>query len=76
MNIPLLSIVIVSIILVILIALQEQSADTPGAFGGGSGGSGNYHTRRGLEKFMFAATVFCAVLFVALAILNLVIPAL
>ncbi len=77
MNILLLSTVAVSVILIILIALQEQSSDTPGALGGGAvSGSGNYHTRRGLEKFMFGATVFCGVLFVCLAILNLVIPAL
>lgn len=76
MNILMLSTVAVSAILIILIALQEQSSDTPGAFGGGASGSGNYHTRRGLEKFMFGATVFCGVLFVCLAILNLVIPAL
>src|SRR3989344_4851412 len=49
---------------------------TPGAFGGGAGGSGSYHTRRGLEKFMFGATVFCGILFVCLAVLNLVIPTL
>jgi protein translocase SecG subunit len=76
MNTLIIATVAVSIILIILIALQEQSSDTPGAFGGGAGGSGNYHTRRGLEKFMFGATVFCGVLFVCLAVLNLVIPVL
>lgn len=77
MNILIISTVAVSIFLIILIALQEQSSDTPGAFGGGAGGgSGSYHTRRGLEKFMFGATVFCAALFVCLAVLNLVVPAL
>lgn len=75
MNTLILSTVAVSIILIVLIALQEQSSDTPGAFGGGAhGGGGSYHTRRGLEKFMFGATVFCAVLFVCLAVLNLVLP--
>lgn len=76
MNILTIATVAVSIILIALIALQEQSADTPGVFGGGGGGSGFYQTRRGLEKFMFGATVFCATLFVALAVLNLVISAL
>ncbi len=76
MNTLILATVAVSVILIVLIALQEQSSDTPGAFGGGAGGSGFYQTRRGLEKFMFGATVFCAVLFVCLAVLNLVIPAL
>ncbi len=76
MNTLIIATVTVSIILIILIALQEQSSDTPGAFGGGASGSGNYHTRRGLEKFMFGATVFCGVLFVCLAVLNLVLPTL
>lgn len=76
MNTLIIATVTASIILIILIALQEQSSDTPGAFGGGASGSGNYHTRRGLEKFMFGATVFCGVLFVCLAVLNLVLPTL
>lgn len=76
MNILIIATIIVSITLIALIALQEQSSDTPGVFGGGASGSGNYHTRRGLEKFMFGATIFCGLLFVCLAVLNLVIPAL
>jgi protein translocase SecG subunit len=75
MDIIVLLTVAASVILIALIALQEQSSDTPGAFGGGAG-SGFYQTRRGLEKFMFGATVFFAVLFVCLSLLNLVIPAL
>ena len=76
MNILIIATVVISLLLIALIALQEQSSDTPGAFGGGGGGSGFYQTRRGLEKFMFGATIFCALLFVCLAVLNLVIPAL
>lgn len=76
MNILITATIAVSIILILLIAIQEQSADTPGVFGGGSGGSGFYQTRRGLEKFMFGATVFFAAAFVTLAVLNLVVPAL
>ncbi len=66
----------VSIALIILIALQEQSSDTPGVFGGGAGGSGSYHTRRGLEKFFFGATIALTAAFIALAALNLVLPSL
>ncbi len=75
MNILIIATIAVSLIIIILIALQEQSADTPGVFGGGGGG-GFYQTRRGLEKFMFGATIFFAALFVCLALLNLVIPTL
>lgn len=69
--------IIVSIILVILIALQEQSSETSGIFGGGGGGgSGFYQTRRGLEKAVFIATIVCVVIFIALALANLVLPTL
>ena len=64
----------VSLILVLLIALQEQSADTPGVFGGGAGSGGSYHTRRGLEKFLFGATIALVAAFIALAALNLALP--
>ena len=76
MNLLIIATIAVSLLLIALIALQEQSSDTPGAFGGGGSSSGFYQTRRGLEKFMFGTTIVCAVLFVCLAILNLVIPAL
>ncbi len=64
----------VSVILIIIVALQEQSADAPGAFGGLGGGSAFYQTRRGLEKFLFGATIVLIAAFIALAALNLVIP--
>ncbi len=63
--------ILVSILLVVLIAIQEQSADTPGVFGGSTGG-GSYHTRRGLERFIFGATVALTGAFIALSIASLV----
>lgn len=62
--------VIVSIILIILILLQERSSGLSGVFGGGGGTP--YQTRRGLEKFIFVATIVTGVVFIILAILNLV----
>ncbi len=64
----------VSFALIILVAIQEQSADAPGAFGGLGGAGGFYQTRRGLEKFLFGATIVLIAAFIALAALNLVIP--
>jgi len=55
----------VSIFLVILILLQQRGS----AFGG-SGGF--YTTRRGIQKRIFFASIFFGILFVALALLNLV----
>jgi protein translocase SecG subunit len=60
----------ISIILIALILVQERSSGLSGIFGGQ--GSTPYQTRRGLEKFIYWGTVASAVIFVALAILNLV----
>ncbi|MEK9194459.1 MAG: preprotein translocase subunit SecG [Patescibacteria group bacterium] len=63
--------VAVSIILIALVLLQERGGGTSGLLGG-MGGGGAYQTRRGLEKFVFYATIALAVVFAVLAILNLV----
>lgn len=60
----------ISVLLVVLILLQERSAGLSGIFGGEGGGF--YQTRRGLEKTIFASTIILAVVFVALAIFQLV----
>ena len=64
--------IIVSIGLIGLILLQERSAGLSGIFGGESGG-GFYQTRRGIEKLTFRGTVVLIVVFVGLAILQLII---
>lgn len=61
----------VAIALIVLILLQERSSGFSSLFGGG-GGDASYQTRRGLEKTIFAATIVCAVLFVALTLLSLI----
>ncbi len=62
--------IIVSVALIILILLQERESGVSGLFGGE--GSGLYTERRGLEKIIFVSTVILLVVFVALALLNLV----
>lgn len=62
--------VILSLVLIVLILVQERDAGVSGLFGGTGGGA--YQTRRGLEKVIFVATIVVAVLFVAAALLNLV----
>lgn len=69
MLIPILQIAI-AIILIVLILLQERSAGLSGIFGGEGGGF--YQTRRGLEKTIFIATIVFAVLFVGLAVYQLI----
>lgn len=62
--------IIVSIALIILILIQERSSGLSGVFGGGSGEV--YSQRRGLEKTLFGFTVFLAVVFAILSLLNFV----
>ena len=61
--------IIVSVLLIASILLQHRGTSLGGAFGG----EGNvYRSRRGAEKFLFNATVVLAIIFVALAIANIV----
>jgi len=62
--------IIISIILIGLILIQERSSGLSGVFGGQ--GATPYQTRRGIEKFVYWGTIGAAVIFVVLAILNLV----
>jgi preprotein translocase subunit SecG len=61
--------IIVAIALIVAILLQNRGAGLSGTFGGGFGG---YHTRRGFEKFLISFSIFLSVMFIILAIINLV----
>lgn len=62
--------IIVSVILIVLILMQERSSGLSGVFGGDM--STPYQTRRGVERIVFWSTIGAAIIFVALAIANLV----
>lgn len=62
--------IILSVAIVILILLQQRSAGITGLLGGE--GSGFYQARRGMERIVFRATIVTSVLFVALALYQLV----
>ena len=62
--------IILSIAIIVLILLQQRSAGTTGLLGGG--GEGVYQTRRGMEKMAFYATIVLSVVFVALALYQLI----
>lgn len=62
--------IILSIAIVTLILLQQRSAGMSGLLGGDSGGF--YQARRGMEKIIFYSTIALSVLFVALALYQLV----
>ncbi|HPX94260.1 MAG TPA: preprotein translocase subunit SecG [Candidatus Moranbacteria bacterium] len=60
--------VVVSILLIISILLQNRGSGLGGAFGGDFGG---YYTKRGMEKFLFYASVSLGVLFMVLAVISM-----
>lgn len=62
--------IIVSVLLIISILLQQRGAGLSGTFGGSFGG---YYTKRGFERFLVYFSVALAVLFISLAIANLII---
>lgn len=62
--------IIISILLIGVILLQAKGA----GLGTSWGGSGEfYHSKRGVEKLLFGATIFLSILFFATAIIILII---
>ncbi|MBI4415218.1 MAG: preprotein translocase subunit SecG [Candidatus Kerfeldbacteria bacterium] len=61
--------IVLGLILVGLILLQQRGAALGSAFGGSSE---FYGTKRGAEKVIFRATIVVAILFLGLAVANLV----
>ena len=64
--------IILSTFLIVCILLQRTGASFGGAFGADNFGSG-FHTRRGLEKTLFYATIAVGILFALSALVNLLI---
>lgn len=62
--------IIISVLLVIVILLQQRGGGLSPVLGGEGGA---YRTRRGAERTIFAATIVLSVLFLATAILNILI---
>lgn len=62
--------IIVAVLLVAAILLQQRGGGLGGAFGGEGGGF--YAARRGLQQKLHWGTVALGILFVGLALLNLV----
>jgi len=60
--------IVVSILLTISILLQNRGAGLSASFGGDFGG---YYTKRGMEKFLFSASIALAAIFLGLSIANI-----
>lgn len=54
--------IVLSVLLVVCILLQQTGASMGGAFGGDNFSAG-YHTRRGIEKYLFYTTMVIALAF-------------
>lgn len=61
-----------SVLLIGAIIMQRTGASLGGAFGADNFSSG-FHTRRGLEKTLFYATIILGILFGVSALVNLLI---
>jgi preprotein translocase subunit SecG len=62
--------IVLSILLIVTIVLQRTGASLGGAFGADNFSSG-FHTRRGLEKTLFQASVVLGILFAISALVNI-----
>jgi len=63
--------IVLSILLIAAILLQQRGSSMGGVMGGDNF-SASYHKRRGAELFLFKLSVVLAILFVASALLSIV----
>lgn len=61
--------IVISLLLVAAVLVQQRDAGLSSVFGGDTT---VYHTRRGIEKMIFKATVGLAVIFMGTALANIV----
>ncbi len=61
--------IVVTVILVTVILLQQRGTTLGGAFGGDSS---VYSSRRGMERVLYIATIVLGIIFIGLAIVNIV----
>lgn len=57
--------IVVSVLLTVSILLQNRGAGLGSTFGGDFGG---YYTKRGLEKFLYWASIVLGALFIGIAV--------
>ncbi len=61
---------VVSVLLIVTILLQQRGSDTGTGLSVGGDFSGGYYTKRGLEKFLYKASIVLGAVFLLLSILN------
>ena len=55
--------IVLSVLLIAAVLLQQSGSGIGGAFGESNNFGTTYHTRRGLEKFLFNGTIVLSILF-------------
>ncbi|MDX9913391.1 MAG: preprotein translocase subunit SecG [Candidatus Moranbacteria bacterium] len=60
--------IIVSVLLIVSILMQNKGSGLSAVFGGDTGG---YYAKRGFEKFLLYFSAVLAIIFIALAIVNI-----
>ena len=68
MNITSILQIVVSVLLIILVLFQQRGSGLGSAFGQEGGA---YATRRGAQKKIFTATIVLGILFIGLALVNI-----
>ncbi len=63
--------IVLSVLLIAAILLQQTGSGIGGAFGESNNFGTSFHTRRGLEKFLFNGTIVLAILFGLSALIAL-----
>ena len=61
----------ISALLVGAVLLQRSESSLGGAFGAGDNWGSSFHTRRGIEKIIFFATIALGILFAVVSIMVL-----
>lgn len=59
--------IVLSILLIVAILMQQRGAGSSGLFGGVGG---VYQQRRGMERYLFVATIILSILFLASALVS------
>lgn len=60
---------VISVLLIISVLLQNRGSGLSAAFGGDFGG---FHTKRGIEKFLFIASTVLGTLFIVNALVTII----
>ena len=61
--------IVLAVALIVAVLVQSKGEELGGVFGGAQS---VYQTRRGVDKLLFTITVFLAIAFFALAVINVI----